>query len=72
MKRLKVSPQRKVIRTIEKNRFKKVRTRKHTTFKKTDPSGNVLTTWVPLHKEVTVLVLRYIIKQTRKPTEEFY
>lgn len=61
----------KVIKILEKNGFQKVRSRKHTTFKKVDPSGKILTTWVPHGKEVTIFVLQYIIKQTGIPREEF-
>ena len=61
----------KVIRILEKHGFEKVMSRKHTTFKKTESSGKVLTTWVPHGKEVTVFVLQYIIKQTGIPREEF-
>jgi len=31
----------------------------------------VLTTWVPHHREVTVFVIQYIIKQTEKERSEF-
>lgn len=34
----------KVIKILEKYGFRKVRSRKHTTFKKTLPSGEILTT----------------------------
>lgn len=61
----------KVIRILEKHGFEKVRSRKHTTFKKRLSSGDVLTTWVPHGKEVTIFVLQYIIKQTGIPREEF-
>ncbi len=61
----------KVIRILEKHGFKKVRSRKHTTFKKFLPSGKVLTTWVPHGNEVSVFVLQYIIKQTGIPRGEF-
>lgn len=62
----------KVIRILEKHGFQKVRSRKHTTFKKTLPTGEVLTTWVPHGREVTLFVIQYIIKQTEIPREEFY
>lgn len=64
--------QREVIAVLENNGFKQVRSGKHITFKKTDASGKVLTTWVPHHKEVTVFVIGYIIKQTKKARDEFY
>lgn len=32
---------------------------------------HTLTTWVPHHKEVTVFVIQYIIRQTEKPRSEF-
>jgi hypothetical protein len=48
-----------------------VRRGKHITFKKYLPDGEVLTTWVPYHSEISVFVLQYIIKQTRKSKEEF-
>jgi predicted RNA binding protein YcfA (HicA-like mRNA interferase family) len=71
MSKLKPLPTKKVIRILEKNGFKRERTGKHITFKKTLSSGKVLTTWVPKGKEVTVFVLQYIIKQTDIPREEF-
>ncbi len=71
MVKLKPLPQRKVIEVLEKNGFKNVRTRKHMTFKKRLENGKVLTTWVPLHKEISKFVLKYIVKQTRKSIEEF-
>ncbi len=49
-----------------------VRSGKHITFKKTDSGARVLTTWVPHHKTVSVFVIKFIIKQTGKPREEFY
>jgi len=66
--------QRKVIKILEKNGFEKVRTRKHMTFKKKDPKNpdRMLITWVPLHKEVTLFVVKHIIRQTGKLREEFY
>lgn len=66
----KLISQRKVIRVLKDNGFEKVRSRKHITFKKKD-LGKILTTWVPHHKEITVFVLKYIIKQTGKSKEEF-
>ena len=72
MGKLRPLPTIKVIKILEKHNFVKIRSRKHTTFKKTLPSGKVLTTWVPHGKEVTIFVLQYIIKQTEIPREEFY
>ena len=63
--------QSKVIKILMKNGFERVRTRKHITFKKKD-SKRVLITWVPLHKEVTLFVIKHIIRQTGKSREEFY
>ena len=63
--------QHKVIRILEDNGFKKTRSGKHITFKRKNKKGEVLTTWVPHHKEVSALVINYIIKQTKKPREEF-
>jgi len=60
------------VRVLEQNGFKQVRAGKHLTFKKVDPKGKVLTTWVPHHREVTIFVLMYIIKQTGKRREEFF
>jgi predicted RNA binding protein YcfA (HicA-like mRNA interferase family) len=60
-----------VVKILEDNGFKEVRSSKHITFKKKLPGGRVLTTWVPHHREVTVFVIRYIITQTEKPREEF-
>jgi len=61
----------RVIKILEGYGFRKVRSRKHTTFKKTLPSGKILTTWVPHGREITVFVLQYIIKQTGISKEEF-
>ncbi len=63
--------QNKIIRILEKNGFKRVREGKHITFKKTDSNGKIWTTFVPRHKEVTIFVLQYIIRQTGKSREEF-
>lgn len=71
MGKLKPLPTKEVIRILEKNGFKEVRSRKHITFKKKLPSGKILTTWVPKGKEVTVFVLQYIIRQTQILREEF-
>jgi predicted RNA binding protein YcfA (HicA-like mRNA interferase family) len=71
MSKLRPLKQRKVINILLKNGFKEVRRGKHITFKKYLPNGEVLTTWVPYHSEISVFVLQYIIKQTRKPKEEF-
>lgn len=70
MPKLRPLPQRKVIDILQSNGFKEARSSKHTTFKK-KTTEKVLTTWVPHHKEVTVFVLQYIIKQTEKPRSEF-
>lgn len=64
-------PQQKIIKILLKNGFAQVRTGKHITFKKVITDGKVLTTWVPYHREVSVFVINYIIKQTKKPKEEF-
>jgi len=70
MARLKPLNQIKVVRILESNGFKRVRSGKHITFKK--KKGNkVLTTWVPHHRTVTAFVIQYIIKQTGKPRDEF-
>jgi predicted RNA binding protein YcfA (HicA-like mRNA interferase family) len=71
MSKLRPLKQRKIINILLKNGFKEVRRGKHITFKKYLPNGEVLTTWVPYHSEISVFVLQYIIKQTRKPKEEF-
>jgi len=44
------------------------------TFRKKDPKtpDRMLITWVPLHKEVTLFVVKHIIRQTGKLREEFY
>ena len=72
MGKIRPLPTNQVIKILEKHGFKEVRSRKHTTFKKFLPDGKVLTTWVPHHKEVSVFVIQYIIKQTEIPREEFY
>jgi predicted RNA binding protein YcfA (HicA-like mRNA interferase family) len=71
MSKLRPLKQRKVINILLKNGFKEVRRGKHITFKKHLPNGEVLTTWVPYHSEISVFVIQYIIKQTRKSKEEF-
>jgi predicted RNA binding protein YcfA (HicA-like mRNA interferase family) len=71
MSKLRPLKQRKVINILLKNGFKEVRRGKHITFKKYLPNGEVLTTWVPYHSEISIFVLQYIIKQTRKSKEEF-
>jgi len=71
MSKLRPLKQRKVINILLKNGFKEVRRGKHITFKKYLPNGEVLTTWIPYHSEISVFVLQYIIKQTRKSKEEF-
>jgi len=70
--KLRPLPQHKVIKILEANEFHRVRSRKHITFKKEDSSGRVWTTWVPLHEEVTVFVLKSIIRQSGKSRDEFY
>jgi predicted RNA binding protein YcfA (HicA-like mRNA interferase family) len=57
MGKLRPIPTAKVIRIIEKHGFKKVRSGKHTTFKKTTSSGKVLTTW--FHLEMKSLYSLY-------------
>jgi predicted RNA binding protein YcfA (HicA-like mRNA interferase family) len=71
MLKLRPLKQRKFINILLKNGFKEVIRGKHITFKKYLPNGEVLTTWVPYHSEISVFVLQYIIKQIRKPKEEF-
>ena len=69
--RLRPLPQSEVIQILDANGFQRVRSRKHITFKKEDARGRVWTTRVPQHSEVTVFVLKHIIKQTGKSREEF-
>lgn len=71
MPKLKPLPQKIVIGILEGNGFQRVRSGKHLTFKKTAADGRVLTTWVPQHREVTVFVIKYIVRQTEKPRSEF-
>lgn len=61
-----------VVSILEQNGFREIRSGKHTTFKKRVENGEMLTTWVPHHEEVSAFVIRYIIRQTRKPKEEFW
>ena len=63
--------QNEVIKILESNGFKVARSGKHITFKKTNSGGKILTTWVPHHSEVSLFVIKYIIRQTGKPKEEF-
>lgn len=53
------------------NEFQIARSASHITLKKVDSEGKILTTWVPHHSEVSVFVIQHIIRQTRKPREEF-
>lgn len=71
MAKLQPLAQNKVIKILEKNGFRKIRASKHITFKKNFGDGKILTTWVPHHKEVSIFVIKYIIKQTEIPSEEF-
>lgn len=71
MGKLRPLSQSEVISILEGNGFNKVKSGKHITFKKNTQDGRVLTTWVPHHREVTVFVIQYIIKQTEKQKEEF-
>ncbi|MBI5754828.1 type II toxin-antitoxin system HicA family toxin [Candidatus Peregrinibacteria bacterium] len=71
MGKLKKLSQQKIIQILQNNGFRQVRARKHITFKKITREEKVLTTWVPHHREVTIFVIQYIIKQTGKPREEF-
>ena len=68
---LKPLPQSHIIRILEDNGFRKVKLGKHITFKKKLASGKILTTWVPHHREITVFVIQYIIKQAEKSKSEF-
>jgi predicted RNA binding protein YcfA (HicA-like mRNA interferase family) len=68
--KLRPLPQSRVIQILESNGFVRVRSGKHITFKKT-VDGKVLTTWVPHHTEVTLFVIKFIVRQTGKPREEF-
>ena len=70
MARLRPLPQRRIIEILKANGFEEVRSGKHITFKK-QRGERVLTTWVPLHSEVTVFVIQYIIRQTEKQRSEF-
>ena len=72
MGKLRSLAQNKVIKILKSNGFKQTKSGKHITFKKTELNGNIKTTWVPHHKQVTLFVIKYIIRQTGKPREEFY
>lgn len=61
-----------IISILEQNGFRETRSGKHITFKKHLENGEALTTWVPHHEEISAFVVHYIIKQTRKPKEEFW
>jgi len=70
MAKLRPLTRRRVTEILKTNGFEEVRSGKHTTFKK-NRAGRVLTTWVPHHREVTVFVIQYIIKQSEKERSEF-
>ena len=71
MAKLRSLSQDKLIKILESNGFKQVRVRKHIAFKKTDSHGRIWTTWVPRHKEVTLFVIKFIIRQSGKQRDEF-
>lgn len=71
MARLRPLPQPRVIKILLDNGFQEVRSGKHITFKKVSPDGKVWTTWVPHHDEVSLFVIKYVIRQTGKQREEF-
>ncbi|MBI4162921.1 MAG: type II toxin-antitoxin system HicA family toxin [Candidatus Aenigmarchaeota archaeon] len=71
MGKLRPLPQSKVIQILESNGFKEIRQGKHITYKKIMPDGKVFTTWVPNHKEVSLFVIHFIIRQSGKPRGEF-
>ncbi len=71
MARLRPMLQKEVIRILETNGFRLARTASHMTFKRTKADGTVLTTWVPLRREVSVFVIQHIIRQTEKDRSEF-
>ena len=71
MARLRPLPQRDVIKILKDNGFEEARSGKHVTFKKVVSGGKVWTTWVPHHDEVSIFVIKYIIRQTGKQREEF-
>ena len=70
MAKLRFLSQSEIIKILKKNGFQQVRAGKHLTFKKFLPD-RVLITWVPHHKEISVFVIQYIIKQTEKTRKEF-
>jgi len=57
MGKLKPLTQTKVIQILKSNGFNQARSGKHITFKRKTVDGNILTTWVPHHKMVTVFVI---------------
>ena len=71
MGRLRLLPQKKVIKILVNNGFVQVRSESHITFKKTTSDGRVLTTLVPRHSEVTLFVIQHIIRQSEKDRSEF-
>jgi predicted RNA binding protein YcfA (HicA-like mRNA interferase family) len=70
MAKLRPLTRRRVIEILKANEFEEVGSGKHATFKK-NRAGRILTTWVPHHREVTVFVIQYMIKQTEKERSEF-
>jgi len=70
MAKLRSLSQSEVIKILKKNGFQQVRAGKHLTFKKF-LSDRVLVTWIPHHKEISVFVIQYVIKQTEKTRKEF-
>jgi len=69
--KLRPLPTNSVIKILKDNGFQEVRSGKHINFKKTDADKRIRTTWVPHHNEITVFVVKHIIRQTGKQREEF-
>ena len=72
MAKIKPLKQSFIISVLKRNGFKQVHSGKHISFKRCLENGEVLTTWVPHHKEISIFVINYLIKQTRKGKDEFW
>ena len=65
-------PRKEVLKILNDNGFQVISSKKHTKLKKRLPSGEVLTTLVSHHSKIQPHLIKCIIRQSKKPEEEFY
>ena len=72
MAKLRSQSKRDILEILHSNGFEEAGGTRHIKLKKTLADGTVLTTYVSRgSKEIPVQIIKYIIKQTGKPREEF-